>query len=480
MSLKKKAVSGLFWTFSQQFSVQIINFVVQIFLARILMPSDFGLIAMLAVFMSVGTTLMDSGLTSSLIRTENPDQKDYSTVFFMNLAGSLLVYLVLVIASPFIADFYKQPVLENIIKIYTLSFFVKAFVGVQTTRLTKAMNFKLQMTMQIPSVIVGGIVGIVMAYNGFGVWSLVYMNLVQTILFTAQHWIFSGWRPSLIFDLEKFKYHFFFGYKLTLSSLLNTVYQNLYNLIIGKYFSASQLGFYNRADTLRMFPVNSISNALNKVTYPMFSSIQNDNKRLKMAYKKLMQQVLFWLAPLLVFSAVLGEPLIRFVLTDKWLPAVPYFQLLCFGGILYPLHSYNLNILKVKGRSDLFLKLEVIKKAFITVGIIISVQYGIYGLLYFQMISSLLSFYVNTFYSGKLLNYSMKEQLLDIMPILLISFVLGFLMIYFNDFITKRIFSSDFMILAVSGLVYFSTYFIVSFLLKISAVFDFKQLVLKR
>src|SRR4051794_5667095 len=243
MSLSKKTVSGLFCTFSQQFSVQLINFIESIILARLLLPAEFGLIGMLTIFIALGNILMDSGLTSSLIRTTKADQKDYSTVFFINLTGSIIIYIILFFSAPLIASFYKQPILTNIIRVYTSSFIIRAFGSIQTTKLTKEMNFRRQMTIQIPSEILGSILGILLAWLGYGVWSLVWMNVFQTFIYTLQLWLRSKWKPKFIFDKERFKHHFHFGYKLTLSGIIETIFQNLYTLIIGKYFSAAQLGF---------------------------------------------------------------------------------------------------------------------------------------------------------------------------------------------------------------------------------------------
>lgn len=480
MNLRKKTVSGLFWTFSQQFSVQLINFVVQIILARILLPAEFGLIGMLTIFIAVGNTLMDSGLTSSLIRTTNADQKDYSTVFFINLIGSVLIYILLFFSAPLVSQFFRQETLTNIIRVYTLSFIIRAFVGVQTTRLTKEMNFKTQMTIQIPSVLGGGILGIVLAYMGFGVWSLVWMNLTQSFLSTVQHWVRTGWRPDFIIDKERFKHHFKFGYKLTLSALLNTIYQNLYNLIIGRLFSATQLGFYTRAQTLQMFPVLNISNALNKVTYPMFSSIQHDTVRLKSVYKRLMQQVIFWVAPVMVTLIVIAEPLFRIVLTEKWIPAVPYFQILCASGIMYPLQMYNLNILNVKGRSDLFFRLEVVKKVFITIGLVCAVPFGIYGLLYFQVISSFFSFFINSFYSGRMINYPVTEQIRDVTPVFVLAIMAGCVAWLLNKYLDDTVRVIDIGRIVIVSIFYILVYLGGSFLMRMSAIKDFKQLVLKR
>ncbi|MGO4292720.1 lipopolysaccharide biosynthesis protein [Chitinophaga sp. RAB17] len=480
MSLQQKTISGIFWTFSQQFSVQLINFIVQIVLARLLLPSEFGLIAMLTVFIGIGNSLMDSGLTTSLIRTGEPDQRDYSTVFFMNLIGSAVVYAILFLTAPFIALFYKQDLLTNIIRVYMISIIIRGFVGVQTARLTKEMNFRIQMLMQIPSVIIGGIVGIVLARAGYGVWSLVWMELTQSFLFTIQHWFRTGWYPEWIIDKEKLKHHFKFGYKITLSGLLNTLFNNIYNLVIGKYFSATQLGFYNRADMIRMLPVQNVSTALNKVTYPMFAAIQNDNVKLKMAYKKLMLQVIFWITPAMIFLGIIAEPLFRFLLTEKWLPIVPYFRILCVSAALYPLQVYNLNILYVKGRSDLFLRLEIIKKIIIALGILCSLPFGIYGLLYVQIVISVISFYINTFYSGRMIDYSIKEQVRDIIPTFVLAIAIGFIAYYLDHFAVSYLRANDIFRIAGIGLAYLGIYLCAGYYLRMPAITDFRQLILKK
>ena len=480
MSLKKQTISGLIWTFSQQFSVQVINFMVQIVLARILLPAEFGLIGMLTIFIAIGNSLMDSGMTSSLIRTPDADQRDYSTVFFVNIIASVIIYAILFLCAPFIAEFYNQPILEPIVRVYTLSFVIRAFVGVQTTKLTKEMNFKIQMMMQVPSVIIGGIAGIIFAYQGLGVWSLVWMNLIQSFLFTVQHWFKTGWYPSWIFDKERLKKHIGFGYKLTMSGLLNTIYNNIYNIVIGKFFTATQLGYYTRSQTLQMFPVTNLATALNKVTYPMFASIHNDDVKLKLAYKKLMQQIIFWVAPLMISLIVVAQPLFLYILTEKWLPAVPYFQLLCITGILYPIHAYNLNILNVKGRSDLFLRLEIYKKILITVGIICAVPFGIYGLIFLQIILSVAAFGINTLYSGKMINYPGKEQLKDISPLILNAFLVGAICYPFYLFILKTYHLQEPVNILVMGTLYWVFYLGMSYLFKISALFEFRTLILKR
>lgn len=479
MSLKKKALIGLFWTFAQQFSVQGINLVVSIILARILMPAEFGLIGMLTVFIAIGTSLTDSGMTSSLIRQEDASEEDYSTVFYMNIVFSLLVYLVLFFSAPLIANFFKQPILGPIIRVYTLSFVIRAFVGVQAAKLTKEMKFKVQMLMQLPSVLISGVLGLFLAYRGYGVWSLVWMNLMQSFLFTLQYWIFSGWTPKLVFAKSRLLYHLRFGYKLTISGLVDTLYNNAYNVIIGKFFSLNELGYFSRAQSLQMLPITNITTALDKVTYPMFSSINKDEKKLKEAYKRLMHQVIFWVAPMMVYLIIVAKPLFIILLTEKWLPAVPYFQILCITGILYPFHSYNLNILKVKGRTDLFLKLEIYKKLFITLGITVAIFYGVYGLLIFQVISSIFSFWVNTKFSGRFIDYSGLEQIRDIVPTIIITLFVGGIVWFLQLFVSNYIESNVFLVL-LAGTVFVIIYILFCYLYKISALKDFRQLILQR
>lgn len=467
----------MFWTFAQQFGTQGIGFLVSIVLARILLPKDFGLIGMISVFVGIGISLVNSGLTQSLIRSKSPDQEDYSTVFFFNLAGSLLVYVLLFFTAPLIADFFSQPVLVNIVRVYCLSFIISAFSQVQMTRLTKEMNFKLQMTIAIPSLIGAGLLGIFLAYKGYGVWSLVWMSLFQAFLSSTQLWLRTGWSPSFVFSKEKFRYHFKFGYKLTLSGLLDTVFTNIYQIIIGKFFIAAEVGFYTRANSLRQLPVNNLSAALNKISYPLFASIQNDDVRLKKAYKQIMQMVIFVIAPVLVIMGVLAEPLFRFLFTAKWLPAVPYFQILCVAGILYPLHAYNLNILNVKGRSDLFLKLEIIKKIIVIIIIVITIKFGIIGLIWGQLINSVISFFINTHYSGRFIKYNAWQQAKDVLPLIFLAFIAGAIVWGIDFELTNN---KDIFRLLIGGTAGIFGYLGIAALLRVESLYEFKKIILRK
>ena len=475
MSLQKQAFSGMVWTFGQQFSSQIISFGISVFLARLLLPSDFGAIAMFSVLTAIAGSFVDSGMASSLIRSKNIDDTDLSTVFWFNLVVSIILYAIIFIVAPFVADFYHLAILKSVIRIYSITLIIRSFVTVQGVIFIKNLDFKTGFKIQIPSQIIGGVSGIVLAYNGFGVWSIVYYNIIQTIVSTVQLWLYSQWKPSFIFRKEKFKEHFNFGYKLTLSGLLNTIFNNIYTIVIGKMFSAVQLGFYNRADTLKQLPVTNLSNALNKVTFPLFSKIKDNDEKLKEVYSRLMKVVVFIITPILSIMIVLADPLIRFVYTEKWLPAVPYFQVLAVAGILHPIHSYNLNILKVKGRSDLFLVLEIVKKVMIIIVLIVSLRYGIMGLIWGQVLASFLAFFINTYYTGKFLKYGPLSQIVDLFPTLLVCACLTIVFFYFRKF--TLINYKDIVQIIVIACSYIVLYFGLVSLLKFKEIKYIKELI---
>lgn len=477
MSLKKQAVSGMIWTFSQQFGVQLITFAVSIILARLLLPSDFGTIAMFSVVMSVASSLVDGGMSSSLIRSTEADDRDLSTIFWFNIMVAVAMYLIIFFTAPLIANFYKVEILTSVIRVYSITIIIRSLTAVQGTRFVKAMDFKTLFKIQLPSLIIGAVSGVVMAYIGFGIWALVYYPIIQAVVGGVQLWWYSKWRPLLLFDQPKFKEHFSFGYKMTLSGLLDTVFNNIYTILIGKYFSNAQLGYYNRADNLKQLPVANLSTALNKVTFPLFAQLKNNDEKLKEVYKKLMKLVIFIIAPVLFLMMIVAEPMIRFLLTDKWLPAVPYLQVLVLSGILYPIHAYNLNILNVKGRSDLFLKLEFWKKGMQIISLLASVPFGIIGIVWGQVIFSVLAFFINTHYTGKYLKYGSFQQLKDLMPIILLSAFLASV-IYLADhfFFNKWL---DLPRLIVLSLIYAGLYLGIVWIFKFKEINYIKELIKK-
>lgn len=471
MSLKKRALSSLLWVTFERFGNQIIGFVNSLILTRLLMPEEFGLLAMISVFIAIGNALINSGLTQSLIRTENPDESDYSTVFYFNLTGSVVIYGIIYLCAPFIADFYDQVQLTSIVRVFSIVFIINAFSAVQRTRLTKLMDFKKLMIVSTPSIIIGGAVSVLLALNGFGVWSLVWSSISQSIASTIQLWYWAKWKPLWVFDKDKFKHHFNFGIKLTFSGLLNSLYGNAYPIIIGKFFPVNQVGFFTRASEFRQRPTTIITSIVNKITYPLFAEIQNDDLRLKSVYKRIMQMVTFLVAPTVIFMGVLAEPIFRFLFTEKWLPAVPYFQILCIAGVFSPLQGYNLQILNVKGRSDLFLKLEIVKKFFMTIIIIISFQFGIYGLVCGVVFEAIIGFFVNSHYSGKFINYNSFNQLKDIIPTIFIA-LLASLTVYFLDVFLVSINAFDYIRIITGVLGGFITFLFIAWLIKLNSLFE--------
>lgn len=434
MSLKKQALSGVIWTFADTFLIRGFSFVAMIFLARWLGPADFGLIGMIAVFIAIGSSLTDSGMTNSLIRTKDPDQSDYSTVFIVNLIMSLLVYAIIYLAAPFIAEFFGHVVLIDVIRLYCLIFLIIAFSAVQLAILTKEMNFRKIAIINLPSTIIGVAVGLYLGYNDYGVWSIVWMYLTTSGLKSILLWLTTNWKPKLLFSNAKFKYHYSFGYKLMLSGLLDTVFRNIYNILIGKYFSAQTLGFYERSKQFSEYPSSTLTGIISKVSYPMLSNIKDDPNRLEDVYRKLIRVSFFVIAPLMLGSAAVAKPLFLLILGEEWLPAALFFQILSLAMMLYPIHAFNLNILKVYGRSDLFLKLEVIKKAIISISIIVAFQFGIMGLVWSSVFTSFAALGVNMYYSSKLINYPIKNQIKDLIQTLFLALITAFLMFQLTKF----------------------------------------------
>lgn len=475
-NLKKQTIAGLKWSFIQQFSVQIINLSVQIFLARLLMPEMFGLIAMVVVLLSIGQLLVDGGMTSSLIRTNQPTQIDYSTVFIINFAISIFIYIVAYLIAPYIAYFYNQEVLIDIIRILSLTFIIRALAAVHIAKLTKEMNFKLQMQIQVPSTLISGGVGIYLAFKAFEVWSLVWMNITQALTFTFFTWCYVNWKPTFDFSWERFKYHFNFGYKLTIAGLIDTIFNDIYKIIIGKNYSPMQVGYFHQAEQLRLLPVEQISTVVGKVTYPLFAKIDNDTE-LKRAYKISMQLLLLMTVPLMLSLVLVAEEGFRFLLGEKWLPAVEIFQILALASIFRPVSSFNLNILKVKGRSDLFLKLEILKKIMGIIFIVIGFNFGLLGLVYSLLAFSFSSYLINMYYCGKIINYNIFEQARD----KCIFYILGGC-VYILMYMLKSwfIISNDFLVVVFYLFIFCFFYILNLLILRKELYYFIKGLIFKR
>lgn len=416
MSLKTKTVNGLFWSFIENFSKQGVNFIIGIILARLLLPEQFGLIGMISVFIAISTSIINSGFTQALIRKKDCTDADYSTVFFFNLVTGVFLSAVLFLTSPLIADFFGHQELKNIVKVLSIILIINSVTIIQRTKLTKRIDFKLLTKISVISDLISGITAIILAYYNWGVWSLVAKLIISNSLNSIFLWLWNKWRPSFIFSKTSFKELFGFGWKLLVSGLINTIFQNIYYLVIGKYFSAAQLGFYTRADQFNKLPSQNINGIIQRVTYPVLANLQDDKAKLKNAYQKIIRSTMLITFLLMLGLGAVAEPLILTLLGEKWSQSIIYLQLLVFASMFYPLHSLNLNILNVQGRSDLVLKLQIVKKIIQIPVLIIGILYGIEWLIIGMIFNSIISYFLNTAWSGKFIGYSSWDQIKDIFP----------------------------------------------------------------
>lgn len=424
-SLKQKTVNGVMWSSIDRFTTQGIQFVFSILIARLLLPSDYGVVAMLGIFLAVSQTFVDSGFGVALIRKIDRTDTDFSTVFYFNIAVGLFFYAVLWLASPYIAAFYDIPLLEDVTKVVALTLVFSSFSGVQSAKLTIAIDFKTGAKISVTVTLLSGAVGLWMAYRGYGVWALVVQSVSGSLMRTALLWLFVRWMPKLVFSWRSFREMFSFGSKLLTSRLLDTVYNNLYTLVIGRCFSSATLGVYSRADGLAQYPSSNITSVLQSVTFPVLCSIQNEPERLADIYKRFLRLSAFVVFPLMVGLAAVADPLIRLLLTDRWVGAIYLLQIVCFAMMWYPIHAINLNLLQVKGRSDFFLKLEVIKKIQGVIVLCATIPLGIVAMCYGRIFGSLLSLVWNTYYTRKLIGYGYWAQMRDLLHILVHALVMG-------------------------------------------------------
>lgn len=433
-NLKDKTVKGVFWSAFNRFSTQGIGFVFNIIIARMLLPEDYGVVAMLGVFMAVSSCFVDSGFANALIRKPDRTEDDFSTVFYYNLAVALLFYALLWFAAPYIADFYDKPILTDIARIVALGLIIGVLQSVMSVKLTIALDFKTMAKISVPANLLTGILGLWMAYSGYGVWALVYPNLIVGIFNVFMYWWYVRWLPSLVFSWKSFKAMFSYGSKLLASSLLDTIYGNISIIVVGKFYSAAQLGLYSKAFGLASLPSSNITGIMQKVTFPVLSSIQNEDKRLESAYRRFIRMSAFIVFPLMLGLSAVADPFVRILLTDKWEGTIYFFQIICFAMMWYPVHAINLSLLQVKGRSDFFLKLEVIKKIQGLIILSITIPMGLVAMCYGSVVGSLISLVWNTYYTKKIIGYGYFNQMRDIMPVLLHSLVmcvLVHLVVYF-------------------------------------------------
>ncbi len=460
-NLKAKATRGLFWSSVDRFSSQGISFVFSIFLARILDISDYGIVAMIVVFMAVAQAFVDSGFSSALIRKPDLNEEDKSTAFYFNIVVGLTCYGILFIASPLIADFYGEPLLSPIIRVTGLSIIFNSLCVVQRALFTIAVDFKTQAIISLACTVISGAVGLVMAYNGYGVWALVAQSTISTFLNFVLLWLCSRWRPVTGFSKASFRYLFNFGSKLLASGLLDTLYNNAYPIVIGKFYNSAQLGLYSRAQSYASLPSSNITGILQRVTFPVLSLMQDDDERLALNYRRLLRVSAFVVFPLMVMLAAVAAPLIRVMITSKWDGCVGFLQILSLAMMWYPIHAINLNLLQVKGCSDLFLRLEIYKKILGVLILICTIPLGVTAMCWGLVVGSVFSLVMNTYYTGKLIKVGFFIQMKDLLPTLVNSVIMGGIAYYIVNNIDSSIIS---LIAACSMATAF--YFTTSYLLK--------------
>ena len=424
-SLRDKTLKGIGWSALERFSYQGVAFIIQMVLARLLIPDDYGVIAMLAIFLQIAQVFIDSGFANALIKKQDCTDADYSTVFFYNLGVSVLLYGVLFFTAPFIAAFYKTPLLVPVLRVLSLTLVFNALSIVQQTQLVKRIDFKSQSIVTFSSAVVSGAVGIYFAYNDYGAWALVIQQLLNSILKCFLYIAVVRWIPRFIFSASSFRFVFNFGSKLLVGSLIDVIYKNLYKLVIGKRFMERDLGFYSKAEEFAIFPSNNVSNIISRVCFPVLSRIQDDNERLKTVYRQLIRYSSWIIFPMMIGLLAVSEPFILTFLKEPWAPAVPLLQILCLDWMLDFLCVLNLNLLLVKGRTDLMLKLQIVKKIIALAILFASIPFGLIGMCWGRVLYSVIAVAINTFYTKKIIGLGLMAQLADVMPFLTAATAMG-------------------------------------------------------
>nr|WP_306451843.1 lipopolysaccharide biosynthesis protein [Odoribacter splanchnicus] len=414
-------ISNVFWSGIDKFSVQFVQLLTTIIIARIISPAEFGLVAMITVFLAVAQILVDSGFCTALIQRQNCDNKDYSTVFYFNLFFSLILYCILYLSAPAIAQFYNEPELIKLTRFIGINIIISAFSYVQRTLLTITMELKKQAKISFISIIVGAITGIVLAYKGYGVWALVMQTLIANLLDSILLWSFTCWKPMLFFSLRSFKKLFPFGSKILLSSLIQTLYTNLYTLVIGRVYSAVNIGYFNRVQTILNLLSINIMNIIDRPVYAHQCQNQSDKMKTKEIFDLYLRISSFIIFPIMMGVCVLAKPLIISLLTEKWLPAVPFLQVLSIAYLFTPVSVVNSNILKVMGDSGTFLKSGILKRILGIIILFITMKSGLLILCYGLVLYNLCDFMISLFFAKKVIQTSWKEQIMSLIPVFLLS-----------------------------------------------------------
>lgn len=453
MYSSNRTLVNFIWRFAERCGAQLVTFIVSIVLARILSPSDYGTIALVTVFTTILQVFIDSGLSTALIQKKDADDLDFSSVFYFNFIVCLILYIIMFVSAPCIADFYKDSNLITIIRVISLTLIISGVKGVQQSYVSRNMLFKRFFFSTLGGTIFSAVLGIIMAYAGFGVWAIVFQQLSNNAIDTLILWITVKWRPIKKFSWIRLKHLLSFGWKMLASSLLDTVYNNLRNMIIGKLYTSADLAFYNQGDKFPKLIVTNINTSIDSVLLPTMSNEQDNHVRVKDMTRRAIKISTYIMAPLMIGLAFCARPIVQLVLTDKWLPCVPYLQIFCVSYLFWPIHTANLNAIKAMGRSDLFLKIEIIKKFIGMILLIITMNISVMAMAYSLLISGLISQIINSWPNRYLLKYSYIDQIKDILPNIVIALIMGGF-VYFISYLNLPILVSLVVQILSGGIMY--------------------------
>jgi O-antigen/teichoic acid export membrane protein len=476
--LKQTAAKGSGWSAIERLGSQGTQFLFGIILTRILLPEDYGMVGLVLIFIAVGQTLVDAGFSSALIWKKNTTQTDYSSVYYFNIGVSLIIYIFFFFLAPLIARFYEKPELITLIRVICLNFIILSFGVIQQTILYKNFDIKTLAKVNFIGSLLGGILSVILALKGFGVWAIVVQILSKNIISTALLWIFNSWRPIWIFSMGSIKSLFNYGSKIMIAGLLYSIFQNLYFVIIGKIFPIVTLGYYTRAVQLSEFPVTTVSSIFQRITFPVFSILQDETERLKNAVRKSLRTIVFILYPVMFGLMASSDIFIELMFSAKWLPASIFFKLLCILGLLYPFLVINDEVLKAKGRSGLLLKLQIISKVIIVINFVITYRWGISAIIIGQIVSVFITFSINAWITGRLITYSQLQQLRDTFPYLLISLIMGILISFIPGLIPDKILALSLMVF--SGIALYCILAYVSKMAELREIFDLAKQMVKK
>lgn len=474
--LREKTITASFWVLLERFGYLGIQFISNIVLSRLLMPDDFGTIGILIVFTTLSYVLIDSGLSTALVQKESISEADKSTVFFTNLGLAIIVYAILFSASPFIARYFHDPEIKVLLRVIELIVVIDAFSAIQSTTLTRDMDFKILSVYKVISIVIAVIVSIILAYFGFGVWALVVQYILFSLCRALLLWMRTKWRPIFAFSKKSFKELFGFGSKLLVSQCIATLYEQLLSIFIGRRFTASDLGYYTQGRQLMQIPVDSLARVVNNASFPAYSRLQNEREQLKGMVRQNLLLLVFVNTPLMFYLSTVGKSLLVFLYSDKWLESVPYFQFLCLGyGLFSIIHNTSLTALKSVGRSDYVLKLEIIKKIIGVVLLLTGMHFfGIWGLMSGLAINSFIELFLNGFYLKREINYGTAEQIKSLLPPLSLSLISSLIIFLFMKYVPIK---SNFINLILTFCIFVSVYLLGSYILRLEALGMAKKIV---